>query len=108
MKKQVLSLLLVMLMVVSLVPMSALAATNGHTANEAIGWVQSQVGKALDYDGVYGAQCVDLIKYYYDYLGCASYARGNGSDYATNALPSGWTRLKGAQPRHSRIYRRIQ
>ncbi len=99
MKKQVLSLLLVMLMVVSLVPMSALAATNGHTANEAIGWVQSQVGKALDYDGVYGAQCVDLIKYYYDYLGCASYARGNGSDYATNALPSGWTRLKGAQPR---------
>ena len=99
MKKQVLSLLLVMLMVMSLVPISALAATNGHTANEAIGWVQSQVGKALDYDGVYGAQCVDLIKYYYDYLGCASYARGNGSDYATNALPSGWTRLKGAQPR---------
>ena len=99
MKKRVLSLLLVLLMVVSLVPMSALAATNGHTANEAIGWVQSQVGKALDYDGVYGAQCVDLIKYYYDYLGCASYARGNGSDYATNALPSGWTRLKGAQPR---------
>ena len=99
MKKRVLSLLLVMLMVMSLVPISALAATNGHTANEAIGWVQSQVGKALDYDGVYGAQCVDLIKYYYDYLGCASYARGNGSDYATNALPSGWTRLKGAQPR---------
>ena len=99
MKKRVLSLLLVLLMVVSLVPMSALAATNGHTANEAIGWVQSQVGKALDYDGVYGAQCVDLIKYYYDYLECASYARGNGSDYATNALPSGWTRLKGAQPR---------
>ena len=99
MKKRVLSLLLVMLMVMSFVPISALAATNGHTANEAIGWVQSQVGKALDYDGVYGAQCVDLIKYYYDYLGCASYARGNGSDYATNALPSGWTRLKGAQPR---------
>ena len=99
MKKRVLSLLLVLIMVVSLAPMSALAATNGHTANEAIGWVQSQVGKALDYDGAYGAQCVDLIKYYYDYLGCASYARGNGSDYATNALPSGWTRLKGAQPR---------
>ena len=99
MKKRALSLLLVLLMVMSLVPMSALAATNGHTANEAIGWVQSQVGKALDYDGAYGAQCVDLIKYYYDYLGCASYARGNGSDYATNALPSGWTRLKGAQPR---------
>ena len=98
MKKRVLSLLLVLLMVVSLVPISASASTNGHTAQEALTWVRSQLGKSLDYDGVYGAQCVDLIKYYYDYLGCASYARGNGADYASNALPSGWTRHKGAQP----------
>ena len=98
MKKRVLSLLLVLLMVVSLVPISASAATNGHTAQEALAWVRSQLGKSLDYDGVYGAQCVDLIKYYYDYLGCASYARGNGADYASNTLPSGWARYKGAQP----------
>ena len=98
MKKKILSLLLVLLMVVSLVPISASASTNGHTAQEALTWVRSQLGKSLDYDGVYGAQCVDLIKYYYDYLGCASYARGNGADYASNALPSGWTRHKGAQP----------
>ena len=98
MKKRILSLLLVLLMVVSLVPISASASTNGHTAQEALTWVRSQLGKSLDYDGVYGAQCVDLIKYYYDYLGCASYARGNGADYASNALPSGWTRHKGAQP----------
>ena len=98
MKKRVLSLLLVLLMVVSLVPVSASASTNGHTAQEALTWVRAQLGKSLDYDGVYGAQCVDLIKYYYDYLGCASYARGNGADYASNTLPSGWTRYQGAQP----------
>lgn len=98
MKKRILSLLLVLLMVVPLVPISASASTNGHTAQEALTWVRSQLGKSLDYDGVYGAQCVDLIKYYYDYLGCASYARGNGADYASNALPSGWARYKGAQP----------
>ena len=98
MKKRALSLLLVLLMMVSLVPISSSAATNGHTAQEALTWVKSQLGKALDYDGVYGAQCVDLIKYYYDYLGCASYARGNGADYVSNTLPSGWARYQGAQP----------
>ena len=92
------SLLLAVLMVMTLVPFSASAATNGHTAQEALTWVRSQLGKSLDYDGVYGAQCVDLIKYYYNYLGCASYARGNGVDYASNTLPSGWARYQGAQP----------
>ena len=38
-------------------------ATN-VTADQAIAWVQSQVGKALDVDGAYGAQCVDLIMEY--------------------------------------------
>ena len=101
MKKRILSLLLVLLMVVSLVPISASASTNGHTAQEALTWVRSQLGKSLDYDGFPSYQpyqCVDLIKYYYEYLGCASYASGNGADYASNALPSGWARYKGAQP----------
>ena len=103
MKKRVLSLLLVLLIVESLAPMSALASTNGHTAQEAIGYVQSLVGQQLDYDIMNGAQCVDLIKYYYDYLGCASYARGDAAEYATNALPSGWTRHAGAQPKFGDI-----
>ena len=91
--------LLVLLFSVALaLPVTANASTNGHTAQEALAWAKAQVGKSLDYDGVYGAQCVDLIKYYYDFLGCASYARGNGCDYATNALPSGWARYQGAQP----------
>ncbi len=65
--------------------------------DKAIAWAKSQVGKAIDYDGAYGAQCVDLIKAYYKYLG-VSPVTGNGCDYATNSLPSGWTRTKGATP----------
>ena len=98
MKKRVLSLLLAVMMIVSLVPMNASASTNGHTASEALTYVKSLLGQALDYDGVYGAQCVDLIKYYYAYLGCASYAVGNAKEYASNTLPSGWARYQGAQP----------
>lgn len=29
---------------------------------EAVNWANSKVGQSVDYDGVYGAQCVDLIK----------------------------------------------
>ena len=69
-------------------------AVNAGTREDAVKWVYSQEGKSLDYDGAYGAQCVDLIKYYYAYFGQASYARGNGCDYVTNALPNGWIRIK--------------
>ena len=96
--KKALCLLVLLFSVALALPVTANASTNGHTAQEALAWARAQVGKSLDYDGVYGAQCVDLIKYYYDFLGCASYARGNGCDYATNALPSGWARYQGAQP----------
>ena len=96
--KKALCLLVLIFSVALALPVTANASTNGHTAQEALAWAKAQVGKSLDYDGVYGAQCVDLIKYYYDFLGCASYARGNGCDYATNALPSGWARYQGAQP----------
>ena len=96
--KKALCLLVLLFSVALALPVTAKASTNGHTAQEALAWARAQVGKSLDYDGVYGAQCVDLIKYYYDFLGCASYARGNGCDYATNALPSGWARYQGAQP----------
>lgn len=60
---------------------------------EAVNWANSKVGQSVDYDGVYGAQCVDLIKYYYKYLG-VSPVSGNGCDYANNTLPSGWQRIK--------------
>ena len=59
--------LLSLIMVITLVPQGLLTA-KAASADDAITWVQSQVGKAIDYDGVYGAQCVDLIKAYYNYL----------------------------------------
>ena len=73
------------------------AATGGKTADQAITWVKSKVGTGIDYDKVYGNQCVDLIKAYYSYLG-QSAQRGNGCDYAKNTLPSGWKRIKGGTP----------
>ena len=27
-------------------------------------WVEKNLGKSIDYDGVYGVQCVDLIKHF--------------------------------------------
>ena len=67
------------------------------TQAQAVAWAASMVGQELDYDGVYGCQCVDFIKYYYKFLG-VSPVSGNGCDYATNTLPSGWSRIEGAQP----------
>ena len=78
------------------------AKATSKTSDEAINWVKSQVGNLIDADGAYGAQCVDLIRAYYNFLGVAQ-VRGNGCDYATNQLPSGWTRIKGAQPQKGDI-----
>lgn len=72
------------------------AATAGKTADDAIAWVRSKLGQELDYDGVYGAQCVDLIAYYYQFLGQRA-PGGNAVAYSWNALPAGWQRLKNAQ-----------
>lgn len=72
------------------VPREALAITR----DEAVAWAMDREGEYLDYDEAYGAQCVDLIKYYYDMFGMAGYARGNGCDYASNLLPPGWTRIQ--------------
>lgn len=63
------------------------------TKEEGVSWAMSQIGKGLDYDGVKGNQCVDLIKYYYAHYGVAGYARGNAIQYTSNSLPTGWTRV---------------
>ncbi len=75
-----------------------------RTVDEALAWVKSLEGKAYDYDGVYGAQCVDLIAGYYNYLG-VPVASGNGCDYATNTLPTayGWQRIKDGVPQKGDI-----
>ena len=92
--KRTLAVVLTLLMLIGVVPVSY---ATSKTADEAITWVKSQEGKALDYDGMYGAQCVDLAMYYYKFLG-VNPVSGNGKDYATNSLPSGWTRTKGGTP----------
>ena len=67
-------------------------AYTAHSRQEAIAWIEAQNGQSLDYDGAYGAQCVDLILSYYAYLGVATVS-GNAKDYAWNALPTGWQRI---------------
>ncbi len=92
--KSLLSVVLAALMILSVfiaVPITASAAS--HTQDEAVAWAKAQVGKSLDYDGAYGAQCVDLIAFYYQYLGTQT-PGGNGCDYCRNALPSGWQRIQ--------------
>lgn len=66
----------------------AQAATN----SEALNWCASKVGKTVG-----SGQCVALVQAYYNYLGVPA-ASGNGCNYATNALPSSWTRTKGGVP----------
>ena len=88
--------IVILLSMVTVVPWTASAAEKdiaetGTTASEAVQWVKNQNGKALDYDGYYGAQCVDLIMYYYKYL-VGYNVSGNAVDYQWNDLPSGWYR----------------
>ena len=94
--------MLIGIFVFLLCPVKTQASTGGHSADDAINWVRSQVGKGLDYDGAYGNQCVDLICYYYKYLGQTS-PGGNAIDYTSNKLPSGWSRIQGAQPQKGDI-----
>ena len=84
------------------VTQDAFAATGGKNADQAISWVKSKLGKGIDFDGAYGNQCVDLIKAYYSYLG-QKQSYGNGSGYTSNSMPSGWTRIKGAQPKRGDV-----
>lgn len=91
--KTLFSLLLSLLLIVSTVSLTSVPSyATSRTQNDAVRWAKAQIGKKLDYDGVYGAQCVDLIKYYYKYLGVQP-QRGNGCDYAHNPLPANWVRI---------------
>ena len=85
---------------VLLIPISVHATS--YSSDNAIAWLQEQEGRSIDYDGYFGAQCVDLIMAYYKYL-IGYNVGGNGDDYATNTLPSGWTRTKNGQPQKGDI-----
>ena len=60
---------------------------------EGLDWARAQIGQYIDIDGAYGAQCVDLIYAYYEFLGVGRRG-GNGTDYQNDdKLPEGWVRL---------------
>lgn len=101
MKKKLLSVLLCVCMAMGLLPTTALATSK--TADDAIAWARSQVGHSVGYDDGSGYyQCVEFIQAYYQWLGAGT-PSGNGADYATNALPSGWTRTPGGIPQKGDI-----
>lgn len=67
--------------------------TGRFTQDEIRKWALSMHHKAVDVDGAFGAQCVDLIMDMYNKFG-AYRVGGNAIDYASNHLPKNWTRYK--------------
>ena len=79
------------------------AAASDYTAEQAIAWVKGKEGTSVGRDDGSGYyQCIEFIQAYYEYLG-VSKVSGNGYQYATNALPDGWTRTKGGIPQKGDI-----
>ena len=62
------------------------------SVSQAMNYLDTLVGQQVG-----NGQCVALIQAYYRYLGVAT-VDGNACDYATNALPANWTRVKGGVP----------
>ena len=92
-QRKIMGLIISFVMIITIMPQTIWASDAG-SREDAVTWAYAQEGKFLDYDKVYGAQCVDLVHYYYAYFGKASYATGNGCDFVNNKLPDGWTRIK--------------
>ena len=67
-------------------------ANVNKTRDEAVAWCKAQIGlPGKDYDGAYGVQCVDLIRYYTSWLGKdLGIAAGDGGadNYATQSIPT--------------------
>ncbi|MDR2977372.1 MAG: CHAP domain-containing protein [Streptococcaceae bacterium] len=77
------------------VPPLARARNNNKTIQQALIWANNQKGRALDVDGFYGAQCVDLTMAYSEFLfGRRTF--GNAVDYTRRDF-SGFTRLSKSQ-----------
>ncbi len=63
-----------------------------HSRDEAVAWITARKNEkwAVNYDGIYGPQCVDLIMYYFDYL-VGYHLGGSAYQYVGRTdLPSGW------------------
>ncbi|MBQ3088568.1 MAG: CHAP domain-containing protein [Clostridia bacterium] len=89
--KKVISVILTVLLIVGCMPVYTFTASAAVSQTNAVNWAKSKLNYGLDYDGN-GNWCVDLIYYYYNYLG-ATCVYGNACDYIYNSLPSGWQRI---------------
>jgi LysM repeat protein len=58
------------------------------TQAQAVDWTVKQIGKSLDADGKYGAQCVDLINFYFKFLGIAWRSCPGAKDIWSQDWPS--------------------
>ena len=94
MVKKMLALVISLVLIILIVPFGMLTANAAttKTLDQAIAWLDSLVGSKVG-----SGQCVALIKEYYEFLGAPT-PSGHAYQYATNSLPSGWQRIKGATP----------
>ena len=70
-------------------------------ASKIVSWIDSKLGKALDFDGNYGAQGPDLFNYYMKELWGVSnpisaYPISSSYQYFDYNVPSGWQKITGA------------
>ncbi len=89
--------LMIQLFLLVMVMIPCVKGNAASTPDQAIAYVQSLQGQKVG-----SGECVALIQQYYTYLG-VSVSYGNGADYATNALPAGWTRVQGGAPQKGDI-----
>ena len=91
--KKYLSVILSLLLILAIMPN---IPANAMTPQDGANWALAQVGRWIDTDGAYGAQCVDLIvEYCRTNFGWNPQGSGNAEAYRTVKLPSSsWQRIK--------------
>lgn len=95
--KRLIIIMLAIMLIISVTEVRGNAASADVTVDQAMSWCESKIGKKVG-----SGQCVAFIQAYYTYLG-KSPVSGNACDYATNSLPSGWSRVKGGVPKKGDI-----
>ena len=100
MKRKIISILLCICIFASLLPVISVTAS-AKTFSEVVAWMDSKNGKALDFDGKWGAQCVDYFNYYLkEVWGISNPINKYPVKYAKQifdyAAPSGWQKISGS------------
>ena len=100
--KRILSLLMstaaLIILLFFLIPTGVYAEESPVTQEEAVRWILAAENRYWDWDQEHNAQCVDLIYYYYNYLGVSPMG-GNANHYIYDNLsgckvPAGWERIQ--------------